>query len=312
MLERPQVRDYLKTDPAAREAIEAVALLAQAMAGGAAMVRATPRATVRALSRPVEKARRYFKKELVDLLFDVGLADFNEATKAMGLAFDTCLSSKPLRPIAVCSRRIADLASALDLDPRSFVSAEALASLEPEQPGAALPASLARADRLMRACDAVLPGLDGVRFYLLLIPQLQGRPASLSEWLGFCGSVRWMSDKHHGLTQAAHAAVAAGRPDQALELSRMALRLSPGTALVPYFVALHGALAGELDMVAPRLADWSDSIGSAHAVLDLAATQVGSDADIWRRLARVMPGALSQVAARLAAPLAQAFEEVMR
>ncbi|MBI4879914.1 MAG: hypothetical protein HY812_09690 [Planctomycetes bacterium] len=312
VLARPQVREYLKTDPAAGASIEAVALLAQAMSRGAQRVRSLPRATLRPLTRPVEKARRFFKKELVDLLFDAGLAEFDEATKATGLAFDSHLASRSPRCAEGLSRPIDDLARSLELDPRSFLPAEVLAILGSERCSHVGRPSLARAERLMRACDATLPGLDGVRFYLVLVPQLQGTPSDVSVWLDYAASSRTMFTTHAGLAQAAHAAVVAGRPDQAVDLSQRAQRLSPGSILVPYFVALYGALAGQLDALPSRVAEWSSSIGSSRAVVDLAATQVRSDAALWLRVRDLHSDALLRMAARLPAALAMAFDKVMR
>ena len=86
VLERPQVKEYLQTNPEMQGALLAVGEMARALALGSDRPPSLPRSTARILSRPVQTARTYFAQELATVLFDQGVAHYSRATRELGIA----------------------------------------------------------------------------------------------------------------------------------------------------------------------------------------------------------------------------------
>ncbi|MBI4881380.1 MAG: hypothetical protein HY812_17220 [Planctomycetes bacterium] len=285
VLSRPKVREYLKQDPAAGALITVIAELARAMSEGSELVRALPRATVRSLAKPIETARRYFKKELVDLLFDIGLAEFEQVTNGMGMSFPSPNTGRALFPRGASRKRVVlSVADALEIDLESCLSASGFSSSDLGGFFSSEQASLSRVTRLMGACDTLIPGLDGVQFFTVLTPELVGQPGRSSSWLDYVRSASTPYCKHAGLLQAAHSYSADGEYQMARRLDELALRHHPTSVMAPYLSALHAALAGDVSVLQSRLADWLHSLGALPGAESLPARLFHEDRALWSKV----------------------------
>ncbi|MBI4881386.1 MAG: hypothetical protein HY812_17250 [Planctomycetes bacterium] len=312
VLSRPKVREYLKSDPDAAMAIAVVAEMSRTMREASALLRSRPPAGRRSPALAIETARRCFRKQLVDLLFELGIVEFWRATQQAGVPFfSDALRDVPATkpPAEDVLPRIADV---LGMNLASIWPAQEAGGPLPEVLRAGESPSLAHAERLMNACDALIPDLPGVRFFRLLIPQLQGRPVLPSAWLDFVRTADGAFDKHAALIQAGHLLFLAGDLRASVQANELALRHCPSSPFPPYFIALYGALAGEEAALADRLCRWSECIRASSSLLLAAVTQVRHDRLLWKRLAVRSAKPASHALSRLPPAIANALDEVLR
>jgi len=299
VLRREAVRTYLRANPDASSAILAVAHAARAMRSASDWMRALPRHAGARLCRPLEIARKYFRKELVGLLFDVGLADFEEASERLGLALDRRATAGRAGPPPDLTRVTGQLAEALGLD----ALPAALPAHDPDDP-------LARAEQLMAACDDLIPGLFGVRFYRLFLPQLRTGKSDSRAWMRYVDEAPGASDKYAGLCRAARAHLLEGRPEVAADLSAQAGAHAPHSTFPPYSAALCRGWMNAPDRMADSLNRWLEQIGPFPVRAQLGARQVRSDRHLWRPILRRTEAALERVRDGLPEPIATAFQEI--
>lgn len=310
ILTRPRVLDYLKTDPTAGAAIQAVAHAARAMSGASDWMHSLPPRSASSLMRPVETARKYFRKEMVDLMFAVGLAEFERATWRMGRAFDShALGARACENVDL--RLVpTQLAEALGLSEAAPAGLAAYLSMNGG--GDQTRQGLEKAEHLVRACEDLWPGTSGtIQFYRIVLPQLREGTHEPKVWVEFVRSSSEHLNRKSGLCRAASDALHLEDFDLALRASQEADCYSPPSWFPAYTCALIRCLSGDRQGTIFEVERCQELLGGSDAWNILAAHRVQLDLPLWRRAARDNPHAVETAASRMPRNAARILQEVM-
>jgi len=309
ILSRENVREYVRRDPAAGAALQAVAHVARSVSEASDWMHTLPAASAAILTRPVATAKKHFKKEMVDLMFAVALSEFEQATWKAGCSFDSCAGGvQESQPIDL-EHTAAELAEALGLP--GTLPAGLSRFLSEQRPRDPIRSGLVRTGHLMSACEELRPGRDGVLFYRRLVPQLLEGTRDPRGWVEFAeASAGWFCRKS-GLCRAADDALHTGEFDLAVEMSELADWYSPSSWFPVYALVLIRCLTGDRQAMAFDVERFRELLSASDAWNDFSLRQVQLDHQLWSRAALDNPRIVEAAASRMPQTLAMSLEEVL-
>ncbi|MFH0944291.1 MAG: hypothetical protein V2A76_03760 [Planctomycetota bacterium] len=313
VLERPQVVEYLKTDAEARATLLAVAEVARTLIAGTERRPRLPRRTIIQMSRPVETAVRYFKTQMVELLFKVGLDQFERATWEMGFAYDSHAQRSPSRLRGDLSTVPQRLMDSLGLTSRSLGEHEDHVNRMTGLLGKKGDRQLEHVLELMKAGDALIPGLQDVRFYLLEIPVLAGESAEAKVWLEFARTAGGGSlAQAAGLYRLSGTLLAKGAYRDAGQAIESAVLLGPQSMSTLLVSALCGALTGDSRLLERRLASWLEWASRSERCQQMGMFQIQEHGRHWKVACSVIPRRMDEIFDLAPPKIAEAFRGVMQ
>lgn len=299
VLKRPAVRDYLRTDPAARAALLAVAEMANALTGASEWMHRMPTVVPRVLSRPVQVAKRYFAAELVDVLFEVARSLVDAKARSSGIYCQRGDADRPRNRDELATAAIAKLSEALTTESHDLPSMLRSAREAQEAQG------------LLQACDTLSPGLGGVAYLRLFDRDLSFHASSGTRWIALARTACFPPIRASALVRAAICRATAGHFASAFELDWQATRIAPGEWTAQYHAALHGALAGRDAEATRAMDDWIAAAGSSDMISTVFACGIRSDAASWSKALGASPIVRRAALTRQPAKLRRAFDEVL-
>jgi len=311
VLERPQVVQYLKTNAEARATLLAVAEVARTVIAGSERRPRLPRRTIVQMSRPVETAIRYFKVQMVELLFRVGLDQFERVTWELGMAYGShaLRSSPPPRgDLSAVPQRLMD---SLGLTARSLGEQKDHVRTMATLLGEGTQEGLQHALDLMRACDVLFPGREVPRYYLIEIPSI-GRPSNdVRTWLKYVSDATRSNTRAAGLSKAANILREQGEYGLAARASEQAVLHDPQTMLLQFHSALGGALIGDARMLEQRLSSWAEWVSRSEKYEEIGVRHIHDLGKYWRIGCAGLSRSMEELFEKTPARIRTAVSEVM-
>lgn len=286
VLESAAGREFLARDAGARGVLIAAAAVASGWEAGICRQRAlVPAALPRELER-AGAAVRQFRRAAVNVLFEQGMSAFSSATRGGPVYFEGIHDREfAQRSAADLERVVEGMAEALGVPARA--GAPIRTALRRSAKHATQP-SLDGAAVLFDACDALIPGLCGVRLSQVQIRVLRGEKVEVERWAREVE--RWVSEemKAAGCGWLAVVAFSEGRLERALEFDEKAVALAPMWSHC-YNAILHAAV-GKSQRALDRFCESFTLVFDPTSASDIR-QQVRSDAREWQQAARAMSAA---------------------
>ncbi|MFH0944883.1 MAG: hypothetical protein V2A76_06765 [Planctomycetota bacterium] len=311
VLERPQVVEYLKTDAEARATLLAVAEVARTLIAGTERRPRLPRRTIVQMSRPVETAVRYFKTQMVELLFKVGLDQFERATWEMGFAYDSHAQRSPSRLRGDLSTVPQRLMDSLGLTSRSLGEHEDHVRTMTALLGEESEDGLAHALALVKACDVLLPGRDVPRYYLIEIPSISRPSNDVGIWLQYLSEATNSRTRAAGLSKLADILREQGEYGLAEEASEQAVLCEPQSMVLLFRSALGGALVGDQRLAERRLSCWAEWLSGSERYQEIGVRQIRELGRYWRIGCSVLSRSMEELFKKTPPGIQEAVGEVM-